>query len=252
MFYCNVAFTAESSHFFRAQGPKLKGIDFAGVGASKVMAQDLIAMGIGGWVGAALVIGYFHVQNVHFDLKTVAIACLLPFTVGICSEILYYILRMNSFLLGTMLLPEVIILTTTLMAIATITYVIYKERCDLRFLDVRDELRADTDESEGEEDQEEGQDEDQEEDQDEDQGEDQDENQGDETEFEDEGNEEEHNDDNPNHDHEEDSDDEGEDINETSESDEEEEVCIVTPPPAPDSRDIIAELKFADLPPLPS
>lgn len=219
------------------------------------MARDLIAMGIGGWVGTALVIGYFYVQNVHFDLKTVAVACLLPFTVGICTEVVYYLVRMNTFLLGTMLLPEVVVLTTTLMGIATIAYVIYKERCGVRFLDVREELRADTEEGESDEnedyDDNENDGEHEDEDEDEKDSEHESEKEG---ENEDEHQDKDEHDDDNNHENGGDSDNEPEDTNDTteSESDEEEEVCIVTPPPAHDSRDIIAELGFAALPPLPS
>lgn len=206
------------------------------------MARDLIAMGIGGWVGTALVIGYFYVQNVHFDLKTVAVACLLPFTIGICTEVVYYIILTNSFLLSTMLLPEVIVFTTTLMGIATIAFVLYTERCGLRFLNVRDELRADVDEEEEEEDQDEGQDEGQDEDH------------IDETDFENDTSEDnEHKDDHDDNNNDGDSDDEKEDTHDTTESEsDEEEVCIVTPPPARDSRDIIAELGMAELPALPA
>ena len=225
------------------------------------MARDLIAMGIGGWVGAALVIGYFHLQNVHFDLKTVAIACLLPFTVGICTEVVYYIVRMNSFLLGTMLLPEVIVLTTTLMAIATISYVLYKERWGFRFLEVRDELRADADEEEDEDEDHEGdQDQDQEdqdqEDQDQedqDQDQDQDEDRSDDIDTEENNTSEEYDKQGGDDDNHEDADSENdqEDNNDTTESDSdgEEDVCVVTPPPERDSRDIIG---LANLPPLPS
>jgi len=209
------------------------------------MARDLIAMGIGGWVGTALVIGYFYVQNVHFDLKTVAVACLLPFTIGICTEVVYYIILTNSFLLSTMLLPEVIVFTTTLMGIATIAFVLYTERCGLRFLNVRDELRADQDE--GEEDEED-------EDEDQNQDEDQDEDHIDETDFENDTSEDnEHKDDREDNTNDGDSDDEKEDTHDTTESEsDEEEVCIVTPPPARDSRDIIAELGMAELPALPA
>ena len=211
------------------------------------MARDLIAMGIGGWVGTALVIGYFYVQNVHFDLKTVAVACLLPFTIGICTEVVYYIILTNSFLLSTMLLPEVIVFTTTLMGIATIAFVLYTERCGLRFLNVRDELRADQDEGEEDEDEED-------EDEDQNQDEDQDEDHIDETDFENDTSEDnEHKDDREDNTNDGDSDDEKEDTHDTTESEsDEEEVCIVTPPPARDSRDIIAELGMAELPALPA
>ena len=210
------------------------------------MVRDLIAMGIGGWVGTAIVIGYFCIQHVQFDMKTVAIACLLPFTVGICTEVMYYIFRMNTFLLGTMLLPEVIVLTTTLMAIATISYVIYQARWGVRFLDVRDEQRADADDSdegEGEDDREdEGEEESEEEGEADDEGEDAQDQEEDQEDQEDQDQEQEQ---------------EQESAHDTTESDgegeAEEEVCIVTPPPtASDSRDIIAELGFAALPPLPA
>ena len=216
------------------------------------MARDLIAMGIGGWVGTALVIGYFYVQNVHFDLKTVAVACLLPFTIGICTEVVYYIILTNSFLLSTMLLPEVIVFTTTLMGIATIAFVLYTERCGLRFLNVRDELRADQDE--GEEDEEDEENEEDEEDEDQNQDEGQDEDHIDETDFENDTSEDnEHKDDHDDNNNDGDSDDEKEDTHDTTESEsDEEEVCIVTPPPARDSRDIIAELGMAELPALPA
>lgn len=202
------------------------------------MARDLIAMGIGGWVGAAFVIGYFYIQNVQFDLKTVAIACLLPFTIGLCSEFLHYVIRMNSLLLGAMLLPDVIVIATILASIATIVYVIYKDRWGVRFLDVRNELipgEEYADESE-----------------DESQSESHDVTESSESEGKHDDNEGRHN----GEDHGEDSsDDESGNVDDTTESDDdggEEEESVVTPPVAHDARDIIAELGFTTLPPSPA
>ena len=215
---------------------------FACVGASTAMARDLIAMGIGGWVGAAFVIGYFYIQNVQFDLKTVAIACLLPFTIGLCSEFLHYVIRMNSLLLGAMLLPDVIVIATILASIATIVYVIYKDRWGVRFLDVRNELipgEEYADESE-----------------DESQSESHDVTESSESEGKHDDNEGRHNGEDHGEDHGEDSsDDESGNVDDTTESDDdggEEEESVVTPPVAHDARDIIAELGFTTLPPSPA
>ena len=225
---------------------------FACVGASTAMARDLIAMGIGGWVGAAFVIGYFYIQNVQFDLKTVAIACLLPFTIGLCSEFLHYVIRMNSLLLGAMLLPDVIVIATILASIATIVYVIYKDRWGVRFLDVRNELIPGEEYADESEDEDEGEDEGE----DESQSESHDVTESSESEGKHDDNEGRHNGEDHGEDHGEDSsDDESGNVDDTTESDDdggEEEESVVTPPVAHDARDIIAELGFTTLPPSPA
>jgi hypothetical protein len=126
--------------------------------------KDLLAIGIGGWIGTAIVVGYFYTRNVEFDVKTVAIACLAPVGVSLTFDIMYQLLRLNAYVINAMFQHDVVMFSITLLSFAFIAHIIYKSKYGVQFLDTRETLieeggqegEGDEEEEGGEEGEEEG------------------------------------------------------------------------------------------------